>query len=267
MSAPIPSESVRAFFAFHLKQIREGKGWSQPELGTRVHISGTLVAGIEACSRRPTRKLSRTLDEAFGLEQFFEALHPRIVEEAGLPPGFAEFTEAEAEAGVIKIYDNFVIADLFQTEEYARAVLRAGRPPNKVERLVAARAERQEILRQDSPPMVVALLDSSTLRRPFGGREVMRAQLEHLLTLAELPHVQVHMVPEDAALSPGGAFTLLSSASEPDRAYAESAGACGRLVDDAACVTELDQLLDVIKSKALNVEDSQVAVLKALEEL
>ncbi|QFG26481.1 DUF5753 domain-containing protein [Actinomadura sp. WMMB 499] len=207
------------------------------------------------------------LDEAFALEQFFEALHPRIVEEAGLSPGFAEFTEAEAEAGVIRSYENFLINDLFQTEDYARAVLRGGRPSNEVDRLVAVRAERQEILRQDTPPLVVGLLDSSTLRRPFGGREVMRAQLEHLLTLADLPHVHLHLIPEDAALSPGGAFTLLGSADGADSAYAESAGGSGRLVNDAACVTELDRLLDLIRSKALNAEDSQVAVLKALEEL
>ncbi|OLT30737.1 hypothetical protein BJF79_38300 [Actinomadura sp. CNU-125] len=267
MSAPIPSESVRAFFAFHLKRNREEKGWSRPELATMAHISGNLVAGIETCSRRPTRRLSRILDETFGLEQFFEALYPRVIEETGLPPGLAEFIEAEAEAGVIKIYENFVMTDLFQTEEYARAALRADRPPNRVDRLVAERVERQEMLWRDSPPMVIALLDSSTLRRPFGGREVMRAQFEHLLTLAELPNVHIHVVPEDAGLSPGGAFTLLSSAGEPGSAYAESAGDRGRLVDDAAYVAELDHLLDLIRSKALDTEDSQVAILKALEEL
>ncbi|MBE1535841.1 helix-turn-helix domain-containing protein [Actinomadura algeriensis] len=267
MSALNPSESVRAFFAFHLKRNREERGWSQPELATRVHSPSDLVGGVETCSRRPTRKLSRMLDELFGLEQFFEALYPRVVEESGLSPGFAEFIEAETEAGVIRMYENFLITDLFQTKEYARAVLQAGRPPNTVERLVAARVERQEILHQDSPPMVVALLDSSALRRPFGGREVMRAQLEHLLTSAELPHVHVHIVPEDAALSAGGSFTLLSSANEPGRAYAESAGGRGRTVDDAAYVAELDELLDLIRSKALNAEDSQVAILKALEEL
>lgn len=267
MSTPNPSESVRAFVAFHLKRSREEKSWSQSELGTRVHNSGSLVSGVELCTRRPTRRLSRSLDEVFGLEQFFEALYPRVIEESGLSPGFAEFIEDEAEAGVIKGYENFVIAGLLQTEDYARAVLRSGRQPDKVERLVAARMERQDVLRREKPPMVSVLLDASTLRRPFGGREVMRAQLEHVLTLAEMPHIHVHVVPEDAELSSDGAFTLLCSTGGSDAAYAETAGGRGSLVRHDGYVADMHTLFDLIKSRALDAEDSQVAILKALEEL
>src|SRR5690606_8079535 len=101
------------------------------------------------------------------------------------------------EAGMIRLYQNFAIHGLLQTPDYARAVLQAGEQPSKLERLVNTRLERQELLGRESPPMVVALLDASVLHRPFGGREVMRAQLEHLLGLTELPHVHIHIVPED----------------------------------------------------------------------
>ncbi|TDD89325.1 XRE family transcriptional regulator [Actinomadura darangshiensis] len=267
MQPPPPSESARAFFAFHLKRHREGKGWSQPTLGAKIHISGSLVSGIELCNRRPTLKLCQTLDEVFDLDQFFEALYPRVIEETGLPAGFPEFIEVEAGSGVIKLYENFVITGILQTEDYARAVLRAGQHPEKLERLVAARLERQEILRRENPPVLVALLDESVLRRSFGGPGVMRAQLENLLDLAELPHVHIHVVPGDAELCPEGAFMILSSTGEPDTAYAESAGGRGRLIDDDGYVAELGILLELIRSKALNAEDSQTAIRKALEEL
>lgn len=267
MQPPHPSESARAFFAFHLKRHREGKGWSQPALGAKIHISGSMVSGIELCTRRPTLKVCQKLDEVFGLSQFFEALYPRVIEETGLPAGFPEFVDAEAEAGMIKLYENFVITGIFQTEDYARAVLKAGQQPDKLQRLIATRKERQEILRREDPPVVVALLDASVLRRPFGGRGVMRAQLEHLLGLAELPHVHIHVVPEDAELCPEGAFMILCSVGEPDTAYAESAGGRGRLIDDDGYVAEVGILFEVIRSKALNAEDSQAAIRKALEEL
>jgi transcriptional regulator with XRE-family HTH domain len=267
MPTPLPSESARAFFAFHLKRCREEKGWSQPALGAQVHISGSLVSGIELCNRRPTFKLCQKLDEVFGLEQFFEALYPRVIEETGLPAGFPEFIDAQAEAGMSKIYEDFVITGLFQTEDYARAVLRAGQQPDKLERLVETRMERQEILWREDSPVVTALLDTSVLHRPFGGREVMRAQLEHLLTLSELPHVHVHVVPLDAELCPEGAFTILSTTGEADAGYAEMACGRGRLIDDDGYVAELGILFELIRSKALNAEDSQAAIRKAMEEM
>jgi hypothetical protein len=168
---------------------------------------------------------------------------------------------------MIKSYQNFVVHGLLQTEDYARAVLRAGQQPDKLERLVAARMERQEVLRRETPLVVIALLDVSVLRRSFGGREVMSAQLEHLLTLSALPHIHVHVVPEEAELCPEGSFTILCTTGETDTIYAEMAGGQGHLIDEDRYVTELGILFELIRSKALTAEDSQAAIRKALEEL
>lgn len=267
MASIDPSESARAYLAYHLKRLREERSWSQPALGSKIHVSGSLISGIETMQRRPTLKNLQALDRVFGLDQFFAPLYPRILEESGLPAGFPEFTDAEAEAAMIRHYQNFVITGMFQTQDYARAVLRAGQQPSKLERLVAARMERQEVLEKEDPPAIIALLDASVLRRPFGGRDTMRAQLERLLELAELPHVHIHIVPEEAELCPEGSFTLLSSTGEPDVAYAEMAGGRGQLIDDDEYVSELGILFELIRSKALTAEDSVTAVRKALEEL
>ncbi|WP_067483992.1 helix-turn-helix domain-containing protein [Actinomadura hibisca] len=262
-----PSESARAYLAYHLKRLREERGWSQPALGTKIHVSGSLISGIETMQRRPTLKNLKALDRVFGLDQFFAPLYPRILEETGLPAGFPEYTDAEAEAGMIRLYENFVIHGLLQTPEYARAVLAAGEQPSKLEKLINTRIERQELLEREDPPAVIVLLDASVLRRPFGGRDVMRAQLERLLELAALPHIHIHIVPETAELSPEGAFALLSSPGEADVSYAEMAGGWGQLVDDAEYVAKLGILFELIRSKALTAEDSIAAIRKALEEL
>lgn len=267
MPAPQPEESARAFFAFHLKRLREEAGLSQPALGAEVHVSGSLISGIENCTRTPSLELCKALDRFFGVPMFFEALYPRVIEETGLPAGFPEFADAEGTAGVIKLYESFAITGLFQTEDYARAVLRAGQQPDKLERLVAARMERQEVLRREDPPVIVALLDASAIRRWFGDREVMRKQLEHLLQLAQEPNILIHVVPDHAQVCPEGSFTILSSPGEPDTGYAESAGGRGRLIDNSEYVAELGILFELIRSKALNAEDSATFIRTVLENL
>ncbi len=262
-----PSESTRAYLAYHLKRSREEAGWSQSVLGGKIHVSGSLISGIETMQRRPTLKNLENLDRVFRLDRFFAPLYPRILEETGLPAGFAEFADAEAEAAMIRSYQNFVIHGLLQTQDYARAVLRGGEQPGKLEHLVSTRVERQELLTRDAPPTFVVLLDETTLHRPFGGNDAMRAQLDHLLELAALPHIHIHIVPTNAELCPEGAFTLLSKPGEPEAAYTEMAGGRGQLIDDAEYVGELGILFELIRSKALNAEDSVAAIRKALEEL
>lgn len=168
---------------------------------------------------------------------------------------------------MIKQYENFVITGLLQNEDYARAVLRAGQRPDKLERLVAARMERQELLKRPDPPVIVAVLDAAAVRRSFGGRDVMKAQLDHLLTTGQEPNIHIHVVPDDAEVCPEAPFALLGFPGEPDVGYSELAGGRGILIDDSAYVAELGILFELIRSKALNAEDSAAFIRKVLENL
>lgn len=267
MVPPKPEESAQGFYAFHLRRHRERAGQSQPALGAQVHISGSLVSGIETCTRRPTLRLSQGLDRFFGLEMFFEGLFPRLLEESGLPAGFAEYAEAEARACMIKLYENFMITGLLQTDAYARAVLRAGQKADKLERLVAARMERQEILRREEPPWIVALLDEAAIRRVVGGRDVMREQLQHLLDTGQEPGVTIHIVPANAPVYPEGSFKILSFPVESDTGYVESAGGIGRLIEPGTHVAELAVLFELIRSVALPAAESEKLIRDILEGL
>jgi transcriptional regulator with XRE-family HTH domain len=265
MIPPKPEESVQGFYAFHLKRHREKEGLSQPALGAQVHISGSLVSGIETCTRRPTLRLSQGLDQVFGLEMFFEGLFPRVMEESGFPAGFAEYAEAEARASMIRLYENSMITGLLQTEAYARTVLKAGQKADKLERLVSARMDRQELLGRDDPPWMVALLDEAAIRRRVGDHDVMKQQLEHLLTIGQEPHVTIHIVPANAPVYPEGAFKILSFPAEPDTGYVESAGGRGRLIESGAHVSELAVIFELIRSVALPVADSEKLIRDLLE--
>jgi len=117
---------------------------------------------------------------------------------------------------------------LFQTEDYARAVTllgHTGSSGEEIDRRVSLRLKRQDLLTSPSPPQVWSVLDEGALRRPVGGRRVMRAQLSHLAEVARMRQVTLQVVPFDRGghAAAGGSFTVLrfSEPEVPDVVYLE----------------------------------------------
>ncbi len=109
---------------------------------------------------------------------------------------------------------------MLQTADYARAVTllgHPGAPAGQIERRVRLRLARQQLLAGPDPPRLQAVLDEAALRRPVGGRGVMRAQLRHLTQLAVRPGIVVQLMPLRGGGHPaaGGAFIIVRFA-EPD---------------------------------------------------
>ena len=120
----------------------------------------------------------------------------------------------EIEAKRISSHEAAVVPWAFQTEQYARAVIK-GILPRIEDRIlderVTARMTRQELLRSPEPPYLWSLIDESALRRGVGGGRVMREQLSKILEVAATPNVTMQIVPFDAGAQPGldNTFTLL----------------------------------------------------------
>jgi hypothetical protein len=109
--------------------------------------------------------------------------------------------------------------------------------------------KRQQLLTQPDAPELWTVLDEAVLRRPPGGPEVMRGQLEHLLQIADLPNVTVQIVPFDVGphAAAGGPFTILRFPEPdlPDLVYLEQLNSALYLdhPDDVIdYVTIMDQL-------------------------
>lgn len=68
---------------------------------------------------------------------------------------------------------------------------------DEVEHYTASRVARKAVFARDPAPEIGFVLEECTLRRPLGGRAVLRRQLEHLLEVAELRHVEIQMMPLD----------------------------------------------------------------------
>jgi transcriptional regulator with XRE-family HTH domain len=139
-----------------------------------------------------------------------------------LPRWFESYIGLEKAASVIRSYEVQFVQGLLQIEDYARAVILIGNahaPADEIDRRVSLRMRRQELLTQPGAPELWAVLDEAALRRSPGGPQVMRAQLEYLLEVTELPNVTLQIVPFDAGphAAAGGPFSILRFP-EPDLA-------------------------------------------------
>ena len=137
-----------------------------------------------------------------------------------VPRWFESYIGLEKAASVIRTYEVQFVHGLLQTEDYARAVImisNAHAPAEEIDRRVSVRIGRQQLLTQPDAPEVWAVLDEAVLRRFPAGPAVMRAQLEHLLQVTDLPNVTLQIVPFDAGphAAAGGPFTILRFP-EPD---------------------------------------------------
>jgi hypothetical protein len=168
-----------------------------------------------------------------------------------LPGWFEAYMSLETAASLIRTFDLQWVHGLFQTEAYARAVIRIGHrsaAAAQTERRVNLRMERQGLLTRPDPPRVWSVVDEAALRRPVGGRTVLRAQLERLIELAGLPHVTLQVMPfrRGGHTAPGGSFTVLRFARPelPDVVYIEHLTSALYLDRRA----ELDQYMEAMNS-------------------
>jgi Domain of unknown function (DUF5753)/Helix-turn-helix domain len=137
-----------------------------------------------------------------------------------LPDWFEAYLGLEEAASLIRTYELQFVHGLFQTEAYAYAVTvlgHAAAPADEVDRRVSLRLKRQDLLTGPEPPRIWSVMDEAALRRPLGGRKVMRAQLSHLQEVAALPSVTLQVMPfrRGGHAGAGGSFTVLRFG-EPD---------------------------------------------------
>ncbi len=212
---------------------REGAGWeirsseskiSRMELG-RVGFKERDVADLltlygvtEDHERDALLKLARDANSPGWWHRYGDVL----------PSWFQSYLGLEAAAALIRSYEVQFVPGLLQTREYARAVVLLGHGaagPGEIDRRVALRMQRQQLLQRQNPPQLWAVVDEAALRRPIGGAEVMRGQLAALIEATKSPHIRLQVIPFAAGghAAAGGAFTILRFGDQelPDIVYIE----------------------------------------------
>ncbi|UED88082.1 helix-turn-helix domain-containing protein [Streptomyces profundus] len=218
---------LRKILGRQLEDLRKRAGLSFNQAGDALGVSHSTIRRIEAAkvSRLRLSDVQRLL-ETYGVRDP-EELHTflQAVREANkqgwwhtyrdvLPDWVAAYLSLEQAARQIRAYEAQFVHGLLQTESYARALIVAENPhatPEAIERRVALRMRRQELLHREDPPRLWVVMDETVLRWPVGGREVMARQIDHLREMTALPQVTLQIMrfargPHPAM--PAGAFHL-----------------------------------------------------------
>jgi transcriptional regulator with XRE-family HTH domain len=260
-----PGSSPLAYYGSELRRLRVRANLTQRQLGLAVHITDSMIAHIEAARRPPSREFNMAADMALEAEGALLRLWP-LVSRSGLPQWFRHYAELEANAIRIYTYQSQLVHGLLQTADYARAVLRTAGEEHLDER-VASRLERQLILDREKPPHVWAVLDEAVLHRPIGGKEVMRRQLAHLLSITRRPRVNLQILPFSVGTHAGlrGSFTVLRFGETADVAYSEGYNS-GITTIDPEEVAARSLHYDLIHAAAPAVEESAELIARVMEE-
>jgi hypothetical protein len=189
-----------------------------------------------------------------------------------LPGGFAVHLELESTARAIRRYDAQWVPGLWQTEDYARAVLSANtvtRPPEQVEQMVQVRMRRQEILdRSDPPPPEMwAILDEAVIRRQVGGRDVMHGQLERLTETSGRRDTTLQILPftVGAHCADYGSFALYQPDDPAFPLTASIDRRAGNLIeDDPSEIDQYELVFNHLRAVALSPAESLTLIAEAI---
>ncbi|MBT8225210.1 MAG: helix-turn-helix transcriptional regulator [Dactylosporangium sp.] len=178
--------------------------------------------------------------------------------------------DLEVVASRLQIFNPSILPGLFQTEQYARAVLGNMLPPPtpvELEARVSIRMRRQqEVLGRGSPPSILAVLDEAVLRRSTGDAATMGEQLDHLLSIAALPTVTIAILPFSAGVFQlAGPFFILSFPDDPDMVYVESS-LSEHLLEGTDLIQDYRNAFSLIRDKSLCPEESADLIKRSADE-
>ncbi|WP_432908011.1 DUF5753 domain-containing protein [Micromonospora matsumotoense] len=233
-----------------VKAITEA-GYTAESLAGKLGLHPKTVARWANPGHIPQSRHRATVAEL--LERDVDALWPDIVKRRE-PVWFRPWVDIEREATTLRAFELAWVPGLLQTEAYARATLAGGTlTAEMMDDLTDARLSRQAILHRERSPLLVAVLDEGVLRRRVGGsRALMAAQLGHLLACAELPNVQLHVVPADAPSYPGldGPF-VIADLPEGARVAHVDGPAQAQILDKPSDLVNLERRWERIRGEAL----------------
>lgn len=226
--APVTDSSPTAqavLLGEELRGYREALGLTQYQVARRVGTYHSTINKIENAKRHAPEPVLRGMLQLYGVgEDATEDFVQRAKQartpgwwadhKDDVPHWFERYVGLEAAALRKKTYEAELVPGLLQVRRYTEAVaavVRRAGPSNSAENLVAVRAIRQRRLCDPDPLVMTAVLNEAVIRRPVGGRDVMREQLAHLAEMATRPNITLHVLPFSAQEHPAmsGTFTML----------------------------------------------------------
>lgn len=229
----------RRRLAAELRTYRDGVGLTIEEVAQRLEWSTAKISRIENARVSVLPRDVKFLLGVYGVEESGEEWETLLTlaresRQKGwwyaygdaIPEGFETYVGLEADATTLRTYESEYVPGLLQTEDYARAVMRATMltaSDEEIERHVAVRIVRQERLAEPGAPEIWAVVSEAVIRRVVSGEPVMRAQLSRLVEASKQPNVTLQVLPFSVGAHAGmdGAFMILGfpAPADPDVTY------------------------------------------------
>ncbi|RZB15330.1 XRE family transcriptional regulator [Streptomyces sp. F001] len=177
-----------------------------------------------------------------------------------------EYVNLENAATAIKAWQPGFVPGLLQTPEYVGALREfpAGttglaRRKDPDGEFITARLARQQRLTETPPLSLRTVIYEAVLRNFPGGPKTARGQLDHLVTMAQLPNITLQVFPFGGGPHQGlnGSFNIISFA-EPgamDVVYSESPFT-QTWVEGGEGAASYDELFETIAGRSLSEQDT-----------
>ena len=209
-----------------LRSLRLAKGVTRDQAGYEIRASESKISRMEL--GRVSFKERDVVDllKLYGVDDSGERDRLLTLAREANTPGwwhsygdvlstwFQNYLDLEQAAELIRTYEIQFVPGLLQTDAYARAVItlgHGGASPEEIDRRADLRMARKQMLQREESPRLWAVLDEAVLRRPIGGKEVLREQIESLLAACDHPSVRLQVIPFESGghAAAGGAFAIL----------------------------------------------------------
>ncbi|WP_329143023.1 helix-turn-helix domain-containing protein [Streptomyces sp. NBC_01456] len=267
-----------------LRRLREHAGKKIEEVAEHLECSQSKISRVETGQAPIKARDVRDLLQWYGVEDAAQVetvmqIHKDAQQqgwwahyEEVLPSGMATYAGLESDARVLRSYEPIFVHGLLQTQDYAEAVIGAARQGelDEIDRLVRFRKDRQTRLTNKPDPLELwVVVEESALRRPVGGKEVMAAQIEHLIEAAAMPNVTLQIMPtaKGAHIAMAGTFSLLEFEPQtPTVVYVDSI-AGNVYLEKERDVRKFIQTFDLVRAAAPDPQETPAILEKLAREM
>ncbi len=248
-------------FGTVVKRCREVSGLKQGQLADLVNVARSYVSHVECgrtkCRRDFAERVDNVLNAGGKITQAWDDLLEQI-KQVRYPTHFVAFPKVEASADQLRVYENYLVYGLFQTEAYARVLL-------VDEDAVATRMKRQALLSRTPRPMISVVMEESVLHRQVGSKEVMREQLEYLIELSLREGIFLQIARTRYYRGVRASFTIATQGDRSEIAYIVKATG-GETTRDPSELAKISEVMHTLNAQSLNTADSRALIRKVIEE-
>ncbi|MFF3503747.1 Scr1 family TA system antitoxin-like transcriptional regulator [Streptomyces sp. NPDC003247] len=256
-----------------LRKMREHAGMTTTQAASLLGTSSGQLSNIEVARFGVSADRIRVMARIYSCTD--PALTEALAEMTGdrkrgwweeyreiLPPRLLDLAEIEHYGTHLHAAHSMHVPGLLQTVDYAREIFRQAVPemsPPEIEHRISFRVKRQTVLYRDDAVPYRAVIHEAALRMKFGGPNVTRAQLRHLVEMCDRPRVTIRVIPFDAGSYPGsGQSVYFVSGSVPALDTAQLDQSHGPVfIDSEAQLAQYRMLLERLEATALSPTESQ----------